>query len=256
MSNYISPRIIKCNKKGCQNTAKIYKSEANKYGQICDRSEFTCSTVSGYRCSHTSSHNYYFCSSECMKYFEAHNRCYNCYENIIDFGTRVEELNITLCNGRGDGNCPCFVKYQLEKRFENDYKNNTDMLIYQIVYDIGFKSYIYLCNIPHDLNDVYQTIHQNDQKVSIDMLRDIYYLKGEHMLRERDSENKSSNLTNKCMDCEEELLDTFYYVNNGEKDGLVCCNIKDDSRNSINWLRYSYKGDDDCFIIKLCLLII
>ena len=104
----------KCSKDLCDSMVDMKKDFPNPYGLCNDKSKYMLSTAHGYRNQSCSFSKYYFCSKECIDYFDKYNRCHRCHED--GKGTYIEELGYTLCNGRGDHNPPCIVKYAIEKR--------------------------------------------------------------------------------------------------------------------------------------------
>jgi len=255
MASRIVSKVIKCGKTDCPNETTVYKSEPGKYGYCEDVSDFSCRTSSGYRCSSSSSTAYYFCSAECLKYFESHNRCNWCYED--GEGTYIPDLDITLCTGRGDCNPPCTAKYQLQKRLEDDYQNPDYVFTSKIVPDLDPQIRTILCSFPSGFDKVYKLIFENGQRVSSDILRDICSVGNEYELRERTSEKETVLDETRCMDCKKKLKETYYYVNDNESeikiDGYVCCGITADERNGNGWHgynRFACKGKG-CYVFEL-----
>lgn len=256
-------RIIKtnkCNIESCNNIVEIYEHSKYKYRE---ESKFMSSTTSGYRCCSGCSKQYHFCSDVCLKYFEAHSKCFRCHENCIGLnkGTFIEELNITLCNGRGDHNPPCYNKYQLEKRFEKDYQDNNTQYIGRFTKDVTEK-YKTFCNIPDEYDEIFKIISDNNNKISLDILRDINHIDNTYNIRERteninDIIDESDNLDYEdenyirynCVDCKKPLNGTFYYVG-GDIDGLTCCNIRIEQHYN-SWFKYFYKDSSGYFIVEI-----
>ena len=264
-----------CGADNCTNNVQIYEHEKYKYQE---QSDFSCSTTSGYRCCSGCSKTYHFCSDTCLKLFEAHKRCSRCHERCLHDkdGLFIEELNITLCNGRGDHNPPCSVKYQIEQRFKNDYTNTEIKYIGKVKYNISNKSYsrITICNMVNEYDEIFDIIRENDNKITLDMLKDINYIDNEYAVRDR-KEDKLDELSNdlsndkldelsndlsndkletykmcRCIDCNKNLISNFYYVG-GDVNGLTCCNIKV-KKEGYTWMQYYYKESSDYFIVEIC----
>ncbi len=157
----------------CSNTVTIYKGFPSPYGSCDDESEFMMRTTMGYRCCSGCSSTYYFCSQECLDYSKKYNRCERCHEN--GKGTYVEELGYSLCNGRGDHNPPCIAKYRLEQRFKNDYEDNG---FYEINKDIKSK-------LLDGCDELKEIIKSNGNRISINMLMDLYILNRDYAVRDR-----------------------------------------------------------------------
>jgi hypothetical protein len=179
----------KCGKESCISVVDIKKDFPNSYGLCNDKSEYMLSTAHGYRNKSSSSTKYFFCSKECMDYFDKYKRCNRCHEDGT--GTFIEELGYTLCNGRDDYNPPCIVKYHLEKRFENDYKNN----------EINDK----LKNgLLRDCDELRKIITNNDNKLTNSMLLDLNYLRQFYELRNNRFYEIDDKLKNGLLrDCDE-----------------------------------------------------
>ena len=207
-----------CDADNCTNNVQIYEHEKYKYQE---QSEFSCSTTSGYRCCRGCSKTYHFCSENCLKLFEAHKRCSRCHERCLHDkdGLFIEELNITLCNGRGDHNPPCSVKYQIEQRFKNDYANDETNYIGKLKYNISNKSYsrITICNMVKEYDEIFDIIRENDNKITLDMLKDINYIDSEYAIRDRNEDDLDEldklddldELHNDLDDDEIEIMSTY-----------------------------------------------
>jgi hypothetical protein len=104
-----------------------------------------------------------------MEIFETYKRCSRCHENCVNEGYRtfIENLNITLCNGRDDHNPPCFVKYQIEQRLKDDYVNKDTQYIGKLKYNMNPDSYsrIIICNMVKEYDEIFDIIRQNDNKI-------------------------------------------------------------------------------------------
>jgi len=167
----------KCDRESCPNMVDIGKEFPNPYGLCLDTSEYMLHTAHGYRNKASSFPKYYFCSKECMDWFDKYKRCRRCYEGInagAD-GTYIEELGYTLCNGRGDCNPACITKYNLEQRFKQDYANYG---FYEIDRDLKRV-------LLRDCDELEQIITDNGNKITYQMLMDIICLKENFEVRER-----------------------------------------------------------------------
>jgi hypothetical protein len=160
----------------CVNMVDMYKSSPNPYGYMLE-------TAHGYRNKYSSCSIYYFCSEECMDYFDKYKRCHRCHEDGT--GTYIEELGYTLCNGRGDWNPPCIAKYRLEQRFKKDYKDNG---FYEI--DTKLKN----CLLG-DCDELKKIITDNGNKITYSMLMDLMNLKANFEVREREENEPTDKLT-------------------------------------------------------------
>jgi len=139
---------------------------------------FVSQTACGYRNKASSFPKYYFCSKECMDYFNTYNRCNRCYQD--GKGVYVEELGYSLCDYRSDYNPICISQYQLEKRFKSDYDNQG---FYKL--DNELKD-----NLLQGCDELKKLIADNDNKISYSMLLDLYDLNATHDVRERESGEK------------------------------------------------------------------
>jgi len=169
----------------CENMVNINKGFPNPNGLCSNETKYMSTTSQGYRNNHTSFLHYYFCSKDCMDYFNKYNKCNRCSQD--GKGTYVEELGYTLCNGRGDYNPPCIMKYKLEKQFTKDYEDNG-------FYEISGK----LKNILLDgCDELKKIISDNGNKINLDMLLDLDVLQREYITRDRSNIiNKSDELNN------------------------------------------------------------
>lgn len=245
----------KCAFNGCINIVHININERYR-----EESKFMTYTTSGYRCCQGCSQTHHFCSNECLKLFEAHNRCFRCHERCIntDAGTFIEDLNLTLCNGRGDHNPSCYNKYQLEKRFIEDYNNANTQYIGKLTVDVT-KKYTNVCNVPKEYDEIFKIISENENKISLDILKDINYIDNTYNVRCRvldnesdESDNESDNeiyVKHKCIDCKKKLPSVFYYVG-GDINGLTCCYIKAEQYYGSVY-KYYYKESNDYFIVEI-----
>jgi hypothetical protein len=185
----------KCSKDLCDGMVDMKKDFPNPYGLCEEKSEYMLSTSHGYRNKSSSSTKYYFCSKECMDWFDKYNRCHRCHEDGT--GTYIEELGYTLCNGRGDCNPSCIAKYRLEQRFKKDYKHNG---FYEI--DTKLKN----CLLG-DCDELKKIITDNDNKITYSMLMDLMNLKANFEVREREENEPTDKLTfeEQCQSIKEEL---------------------------------------------------
>jgi hypothetical protein len=193
------------------------------------------STAHGYRNKASSCSKYYFCSEDCMKHFAEYNRCDRCHED--GKGTFVEELGHSLCEGRGDHNPPCIVKYEIEKRYLSEDRNKQ---IYKIVINyFGDNCKESNLSLKSDFEELFELIKKNDFRVSYDILTDICYARDTYSLRDISSNDKDVKVCyecgctkhskdneddeDKCYKCNKELEGEFYYgYYSSEINGLVC----------------------------------
>ena len=172
----------KCGKKECANNVEL---QQNKYNY---NSKFMFRTACGYRNKASSFPLYHFCSEECLEHFKKYSRCYQCDEDLVwnGGGTFVENLNYTLCNGRGDMEPPCvssLESHKLEKRFAWEYNN---MGYYMIDADIIDKL------LPGSGCDkLKKLITDNGNKVSYSMLKDMYAFYTSYSARDRGDETNN-----------------------------------------------------------------
>ena len=237
----------KCSKDLCDSMVDMKKDFPNPYGLCNDKSEYMLSTAHGYRNKSSSCSKYFFCSKECMDYFDKYNRCHRCHED--GKGTYIEELGYTLCNGRGDCNPPCIVKYEIEKRYLSEDRNKQ---LYKIVINyFGDNCKDSNLSLLSDFEELFELIKKNDFRVSLDLLTDICYARDTYSIRDRNNPNdkevtvcsecgctKHSKLNNdgdnddddddddkdECYKCNKKLWTEFYYNydTNTEINSLVC----------------------------------
>ena len=227
----------KCSKDLCDGIVNMKKDFPNPYGLCKDKSEYMLSTAHGYRNKSSSFSKYYFCSKECMDYFDKYTRCHRCHED--GKGTYIEELGYTLCNGRSDHNPSCIVKYEIEKRYLSEDRNKQ---LYKIVINyFGDNCKDSNFSLSSDFEELFELIKKNDFRVSYDILTDICYARDTYSLRDISSNDKEVitvcsecgctkhskvNYDDKdeCYKCNKKLWTEFYYNNdtNTEINGLVC----------------------------------
>jgi len=234
----------KCSKDLCDSIVNMKKDFPNPYGLCNDKCEYMLSTAHGYRNKSSSYSKYYFCSKECMDYFDKYNRCYRCHED--GKGTYIEDLGYTLCNGRGDHNPSCVVKYEIEKRYISEDRNKQ---LYKIVINyFGDNCKDSNLSLLSDFEELFELIKKNDFRVSLDLLTDICYARDTYSIRDRNNPNdkdvkvcsecgctKHSKVNNddddndkdecyECYKCNKKLWTEFYYnyYNDTEINGLVC----------------------------------
>ena len=229
----------KCSKDLCDSMVDMKKDFPNPYGLCNDKSEYMLSTAHGYRNKSSSCSKYFFCSKECMDYFDKYNRCHRCHED--GKGTYIEELGYTLCNGRGDCNPPCIVKYAIEKRYLSEDRNKQ---LYKIVINyFGDNCKDSNLSLLSNFEELFELIKKNDFRVSLDLLTDICYARDTYSIRDRNNPNnkevtvcsecgctKHSKLNNddnddnECYKCNKKLWTEFYYNydTNTEINSLVC----------------------------------
>ena len=236
----------KCSKDLCDGMVNMKKDFPNPYGLCNDKSEYMLSTAHGYRNKSSSCSKYFFCSKECMDYFDKYNRCHRCHED--GKGTYIEELGYTLCNGRGDHNPPCIVKYEIEKRYLSEDRNKQ---LYKIVINyFGDNCKDSNFSLKSDFKELFELIKKNDFRVSLDLLTDICYARDTYSIRDISSNDKEvtvcsecgctkhSKLNNdgdnddddddddkdECYKCNKKLWTEFYYNydTNTEINSLVC----------------------------------
>ena len=185
----------KCSKDLCDGIVNMKKDFPNPYGLCKDKSEYMLSTAHGYRNKSSSSTKYYFCSKECMDYFDKYMRCHRCHEDCE--GTLIDN-EYTLCNGRGDHNPSCIAKYRLEQRFKKDYKDNG---FYEI--DTKLKN----CLL-RDCDELKKIITDNGNVITYSMLMDLMNLKANFEVREREENEPTDKLTfeEQCQSIKEELF--------------------------------------------------
>ena len=188
----------KCSKDLCDgivNMKKDFTNPYDPYGLCEDKSEYMLSTAHGYRNKSSSSTKYYFCSKECMDYFDKYTRCHRCHED--GEGTLIDN-EYTLCNGRGDHNPSCIAKYRLEQRFKKDYKDNG---FYEI--DTKLKN----CLL-RDCDELKKIITDNGNVITYSMLMDLMNLKANFEVREREENEPTDKLTfeEQCQSIKEELF--------------------------------------------------
>lgn len=233
----------KCSKDLCDNMVNMKKDFPNPYGLCNDKSEYMLSTAHGYRNKSSSCSKYFFCSKECMDYFDKYNRCHRCNED--GKGTYIEELGYTLCNGRGDCNPSCVVKYEIEKRYLSEDRNKQ---LYKIVINyFGDNCKDSNLSLLSNFEELFELFKKNDFRVSLDLLTDICYARDTYSIRDRKKPNdkevtvcsecgctKHSKLNNdgdnddndkdECYKCNKKLWTEFYYNydTNTEINSLVC----------------------------------
>ena len=208
----------KCSKDLCDGMVNMKKDFPNPYGLCKDKSEYMLLTVHGYRNNYSSSTKYYFCSKECMDYFDKYNRCHRCHEdgkgtyieelgytlcngrgdcNPPCKGTYIEELGYTLCNGRGDCNPPCIVKYEIEKRYLIENRNKQ---LYKIIINyFGDNCKDSNLSLLSDFEELFELIKKNDFRVSLDLLTDICYARDTYSIRDRNNPNNKE--VKVCSEC-------------------------------------------------------
>jgi hypothetical protein len=235
----------KCSKYLCDCMVDMKKDFPNPYGNCKDKSEYMLSTAHGYRNKYSSFSTYYFCSKECMDYFDKYKRCHRCHED--GEGTYIEvvasdqlvpkepDLGYTLCNGRGDCNPPCIVKYEIEKRYIQEDRNKQ---IYKIVIDYRDNCKESNLSLKSDFEELFELIKKNDYRVSYDILTDICYARDTYSLRSpsenevkvcsecgctKHSKDEDYNL-DECNKCNKKLWTEFYYNNDTENEinSIVC----------------------------------
>ena len=154
---------LKCCKEDCIKMVNIRKGFPNQNDYCNDESTYMVSTSHGYRNKHSSFTTYYFCSVECMEHFKKYNYCSRCHEE--GNGTYIDELGYTLCNGRGDFEPSCIAKYELEIKFRENYK------------DIKWFDEKTLNRLLHGCDELKKLISDNDNKLTKEMLLDLYNLR-------------------------------------------------------------------------------
>ena len=227
----------KCSKYLCDCMVDMKKDFPNPYGNCKDKSEYMLSTAHGYRNKYSSFSTYYFCSKECMQHFAKYKRCHRCHEDGT--GTYIEELGYTLCNGRGDHNPPCIVKYEIEKRYIKEDRNKQ---LYKIVINyFGDNCKDSNLSLLSDFEELFELIKKNDFRVSLDLLTDICYARDTYSIRDRNNTTdkevkvcsecgctKHSKVNDddkdECYKCNKKLSTEFYYNNDTDTkiNGLVC----------------------------------
>ncbi len=70
------------------------------------------------------------------------------------------------------------------------------------------------------LNKIIET---NGKRVSLDMIRDIHCVNEWNFIRNREDNKIRNTREMKCMTCNSNLQNIFYYVNKFEHDGFICC---------------------------------
>ena len=225
----------KCSKDLCDSMVDMKKDFPNPYGLCNDKSEYMLSTAHGYRNKSSSSTKYYFCSKECMDYFDKYKRCHRCHED--GEGTLIDN-EYTLCNGRGDCNPPCIVKYEIEKRYLSEDRNKQ---LYKIVINyFGDNCKDSNFSLKSDFEELFELIKKNDFRVSYDILTDICYARDTYSLRDISSNDKEVKVCSECgytkhskvndkdkdecYKCNKKLWTEFYYNNDTDTEinGLVC----------------------------------
>jgi hypothetical protein len=234
----------------CDNMVELYKSFPNSYGLCYDESKYMLSTAHGYRNKYSSFSKYYFCSEDCMNHFAKYNRCERCHEGgrgkyieVVASDQLVPKepnLGYTLCEGRGDHNPSCVVKYEVEKRYISEDRNKQ---LYKIIIDYFDNCKGSNLSLKSDFKELFELIKKNDFRVSYDILTDICYVRNTFELRDRsnnnenikicsecgctkhskDNDNDDDNL-DECYKCNKKLWTEFYYNYDSEKEinGLVC----------------------------------
>ena len=223
----------KCSKDLCDGMVDMKKDFPNSYGLCKDKSEYMLSTAHGYRNKSSSYTTYFFCSKECMDYFDKYYRCHRCHED--GKGTLIDN-EYTLCNGRGDCNPPCIVKYEIEKRYISEDRNKQ---LYKIVINyFGDNCKDSNFSLKSDFEELFELIKKNDFRVSYDLLTDICYARDTYSLRDISSNDKEVkvcsecgctkhskvNDDDECYKCNKKLWTEFYYNydTDTEINGLVC----------------------------------
>jgi hypothetical protein len=140
---------------------------------------FMSQTARGYRNQACSFPKHYFCSKECMDYFNTYNRCHRC--NQQGKGVYVEELGYSLCSNRGDFHPPCIAKYRLEQRFKKDYESRGFYKIDNKLKDILLDGW----------DELKQLMGENGNKISNAMLLDLHILTSCYEVRERERETET-----------------------------------------------------------------
>ena len=232
----------KCSKDLCDNMVELYKSFPNPYGLCYDESKYMLSTAHGYRNKYSSFSKYYFCSEDCMNHFAKYNRCHRCHED--EKGKYIDSLGYSLCNGRGDHNPSCVVKYEIEKRYISEDRNKQ---LYKIVINYFGDNYKDSnLSLKSDFEELFELIKKNDFRVSYDILTDICYARDTYSLRDRNNptdkevkvcsecgctkhskdndEDKDNDNKDECYKCNKKLWTEFYYNNDTDTEinGLVC----------------------------------
>jgi len=229
----------KCSKYLCINMVDMYKSFPNPNGLCYDKSKYMLSTAHGYRNKYSSFSKYYFCSEDCMEHFAKYNRCDRCHED--GKGKYIEELGHSLCEGRGDCNPPCIVKYEIEKRYIREDRNKQ---LYKIVinyFDDNCKESN--LSLKSNFEELFELIKKNDFRVSYDILTDICYARDTYSLRDISADDKEVKVCSECgctkhskvndedednkdecYKCNKKLWTEFYYNNDTDTEinGLVC----------------------------------
>jgi hypothetical protein len=229
----------------CVNMVDMYKSSPNPYGLCYDESKYMLSTAHGYRNKYSSFSKYYFCSEDCMKHFAKYNRCDRCHEDgkgkyieVVQKDQLVPKepnLGYSLCEGRGDMNPPCIVKYEIEKRYIQEDRNKQK---YKIVIDYRDNCKESNLSLKSDFEELFELIKKNDYRVSYDILTDICYARDTYSLRSpsenevkvcsecgctKHSKDEDDNL-DECYKCNKKLWTEFYYNNDTENEinSIVC----------------------------------
>jgi len=217
----------------CVNMVDMNKSSPNPYGLCYDKSKYMLSTAHGYRNKYSSFSEYYFCSEDCMEHFAKYNRCERCHEG--GRGKYIDNLGHTLCEGRGDMNPPCIVKYEIEKRYLSEDRNKQK---YKIVIDYHDNCKESNLSLKSDFEELFELIKKNDFRVSLDLLIDICYARDTYSLRSpsenevkvcsecgctKHSKDEDYNL-DECNKCNKKLWTEFYYNNDTENEinSIVC----------------------------------
>jgi hypothetical protein len=174
-----------------------------------------------------------------MDCFDKYKRCHRCHED--GEGTYIDNLGYSLCEGRGDCNPSCVVKYEIEKRYLSEDRNKQ---LYKIVINcFGDNCKDSNFSLKSDFEELFELIKKNDFSISLDILTDICYVRNTFELRDRsnnnedikicsecgctkhskDNDNDDDNL-DECYKCNKKLWTEFYYNYDSEKEinGLVC----------------------------------
>ena len=182
---------------------------------------------------------YFFCSKKCMDCFDKYKRCHRCHED--GEGTYIDNLGYSLCEGRGDCNPSCVVKYEIEKRYLSEDRNKQ---LYKIVINcFGDNCKDSNFSLKSDFEELFELIKKNDFSISLDILTDICYARDTYSLRDRNNPtdkevkvcsecgctkhskvNDDDNDKDECYKCNKKLSTEFYYNNDTDTEinGLVC----------------------------------
>jgi hypothetical protein len=174
-----------CSNQKCYNKVNL-NSDFPKKNRLCEKySKYMLTSIG-----ENIYYQRYFCSSECMDYYDKYNRCKRCHLDYLSefYNEYIDELGYSLCVKRhcNYNKISCFDKYRLELRFIEDYKNE------KIFYTLNNKIKNKLLGECYHLDKL---LSANDNKLTNSMLLDLHNLYRYDEIRTREENEPTDENT-------------------------------------------------------------